>query len=79
MAPHTSAELFRKAQQANFHTLVIDAAPRKNGTHNDNTVLLAALNLESSQKEALAEYNHNQEMIEILWPLRNRTVRSGVG
>ena len=24
--------------QANFHTLVIDAAPRKNGTHNDNTV-----------------------------------------
>lgn len=24
--------------KANFHTLVIDAAPRKNGTHNDNTV-----------------------------------------
>jgi len=66
MAPHTGAELFRKAQQANFHTLVIDAAPRKNGTHNDNTVLLAALNLESSQKEALAEYNHNQQMIENL-------------
>ena len=48
-------------------------------TRLDWQVLLAALNLESSQKEALAEYNHNQQMIEILWPLRNRTVRSRVG
>ena len=27
-------------------------------------VLLSALNLDASQKEALAEYNHNQQMIE---------------
>lgn len=66
MAGHTGAELFRKAQQANFSTLVIDGAPRKNGTHNDNTVLLASLNLDAAQKAALAEYNHNQQMIENL-------------
>jgi len=29
-------------------------------------VLLSALNLDASQKEALAEYNHNQQMIETL-------------
>ena len=37
MAGHIGAEVFRKAQQAKFNTLVIDGAPRKNGTHNDNT------------------------------------------
>ncbi|CAJ1431504.1 unnamed protein product [Effrenium voratum] len=64
MAGHIGAELFGKAQQANFSTLVIDGAPRKNGTHNDNTVLLAKLNLDAEQKSALAEYNHNQQIIE---------------
>jgi biotin carboxyl carrier protein len=44
--------------------MVIDAGYRKNGTHNDNTVMLAALRLTHEEQEALAEYNHNQQQIE---------------
>eukprot|EP00439_Symbiodinium_sp_Y106_P030902 s1515_g3.t1 len=73
-AAHVGAELFRKAQKANFSTLVIDAAPRKNGTHNDNTVLLDPLNLSVEEHAALAEYNHNQQLIEnILCRFDSRT------
>eukprot|EP00928_Gymnodinium_smaydae_P075083 TRINITY_DN580_c0_g3_i2.p1 TRINITY_DN580_c0_g3~~TRINITY_DN580_c0_g3_i2.p1 ORF type:complete len:1332 (+),score=271.44 TRINITY_DN580_c0_g3_i2:485-3997(+) len=61
---HIGAELLRKAQAEGFSNLVIDSAYRKNGTHNDNTVLLSALSLTPSQHEALAEYNHQQQQIE---------------
>ncbi|CAE8627913.1 unnamed protein product [Polarella glacialis] len=61
---HVAAELLKTAQKAGFDTLVIDAAYRKNGTHNDNTVLCSALKLEAQQREALAEYNHQQQSIE---------------
>merc|ERR1740138_808048 len=44
--------------------MVIDAGYRKNGTHNDNTVLLSALKLTTEQQEALLEWNHNQQQIE---------------
>merc|ERR1740138_366753 len=46
--------------------MVIDAGYRKNGTHNDNTVLLAALKLTEEQQGALLEYNHIQQQIENL-------------
>lgn len=45
---------------------MIDAGYRKNGTHNDNTVLLAALNLSTLQQQALDKYNANQQLIEKL-------------
>eukprot|EP00930_Biecheleria_cincta_P069966 TRINITY_DN57636_c0_g1_i1.p1 TRINITY_DN57636_c0_g1~~TRINITY_DN57636_c0_g1_i1.p1 ORF type:complete len:1314 (-),score=272.23 TRINITY_DN57636_c0_g1_i1:130-3711(-) len=61
---HVGAELLQMAQKENFNTLVIDAAYRKNGTHNDNTVLTSALKFTAEQNEALAEYNHNQQIIE---------------
>eukprot|EP00933_Yihiella_yeosuensis_P071818 TRINITY_DN80059_c0_g1_i1.p1 TRINITY_DN80059_c0_g1~~TRINITY_DN80059_c0_g1_i1.p1 ORF type:complete len:1309 (-),score=305.53 TRINITY_DN80059_c0_g1_i1:114-4040(-) len=61
---HIAAEVLRMAQKENFNTLVIDAGYRKNGTHNDNTVLTSSLNLTAEQQEALAEYNHNQQIIE---------------
>lgn len=61
---HIAAETFRLAQAEGFNTLVIDGAYRKNGTHNDNTVLTAALNLTIEQREALIEYNYNQQEIE---------------
>lgn len=61
---HVGADVLRMAQKDKFSTLVIDAAPRKNGTHNDNTVVTSVLSLEASQQEALAEYNHNQQIIE---------------
>jgi len=71
---HIAAELLRTAQKANFNTLVIDAGYRKNGTHNDNTVLTSALNLGPEQLDALSEYNHNQQMIEnILCRFDSRT------
>eukprot|EP00931_Biecheleriopsis_adriatica_P083062 TRINITY_DN5657_c0_g1_i3.p1 TRINITY_DN5657_c0_g1~~TRINITY_DN5657_c0_g1_i3.p1 ORF type:complete len:1302 (+),score=355.00 TRINITY_DN5657_c0_g1_i3:71-3976(+) len=61
---HVGAELFAKAQAEGFNTLVIDSAYRKNGTHNDNTVLTSALNLDAEQRDAMAEYNHNQQILE---------------
>lgn len=71
---HIAAEAFRTAQAEGFNTLVIDAAYRKNGTHNDNTVLTAPLNLSPDQKDALIEYNYNQQQIEeILCRFDSRT------
>merc|ERR1719203_2446018 len=61
---HVGAELLRKAQAEGFTSLVIDAGYRKNGTHNDNTILTDALNLTAEQQEALIEYNYNQQAIE---------------
>jgi biotin carboxyl carrier protein len=46
--------------------MVIDAGYRKNGTHNDNTVMVEALKLTTEQRDALLEYNHNQQQIEKL-------------
>ena len=43
-----------------FNYLVVDAGYRKNGTHNDNTVVCSALNLSEAQKAALLTYNENQ-------------------
>jgi biotin carboxylase/biotin carboxyl carrier protein len=61
---HIGAKLFKMAQAEGFNNMVIDGAYRKNGTHNDNTVLLAGLNLTTEQNEALLEYNHLQQQIE---------------
>lgn len=36
----------------------------ENGTHNDNTVMLSALNFSAEQNESLREYNHLQQAIE---------------
>merc|ERR1719454_2709533 len=66
MGGHTGAELLRTAQKEGFSTLVIDAAYRKNGTHNDNTILTSALTLTPEQKAALIEYNHNQQDLEAI-------------
>ena len=33
--------------------MIIDGAPRKNLTHNDNTIVLAELNLDGEQREYL--------------------------
>merc|ERR1712038_2176230 len=63
---HVAAQTLRMAQAEGFNTLVIDAGYRKNGTHNDNTILHAGLNTTSEQEEALIEYNHNQQLIEEL-------------
>merc|ERR1719512_207427 len=61
---HVAAETLRMAQAEGFNTLIIDAGYRKNGTHNDNTVLLSALNLTPEQEACLIEYNYNQQSIE---------------
>eukprot|EP00808_Paulinella_micropora_P012538 g26519.t1 len=61
---HTGRELFGRAHKVGFSNLVIDGAWRKNGTHNDNTALLAGLCFTPEQKEALEEYNHVQQAIE---------------
>jgi biotin carboxylase len=61
---HIARELFTRAQADGFPSLVIDGAYRKNGTHNDNTIMLSALNLSNEQREALEEYNHLQQAIE---------------
>jgi len=61
---HVGAELLAKAHAEGFSNLVIDAGYRKNGTHNDNTVLTAALKLSQEQQESLIEYNHQQQQIE---------------
>jgi len=64
MGGHIGAATLRLAQADGFSNLVIDAAYRKNGTHNDNTVLTAAMNLTKEQNEALIEYGHIQQQIE---------------
>merc|ERR1711959_124595 len=61
---HIGAEVLRMAQKAGFPYLVIDAAYRKNGTHNDNTIVQSALNLSPEQQDALGQYNHVQQQIE---------------
>jgi len=63
---HIGADLFKMAQKEGFNNLVIDGAYRKNGTHNDNTVLTSTLSLTAEQKEAMIEYNHIQQQIEQL-------------
>jgi biotin carboxyl carrier protein len=64
MGAHIGAELLRTAQKNGFNYLVVDAAYRKNGTHNDNTIVTDALNLRPEQEEALIEYGHVQQQIE---------------
>merc|ERR1712070_345140 len=54
----------RKAQAEGYNYLVVDAAYRKNGTHNDNTIVTDALSFTQEQKEALIEYGHIQQQIE---------------
>merc|ERR1719454_1733940 len=66
MGGHIGAQVFRMAQAEGHPYMVIDAGYRKNGTHNDNTVLVDALKLTDAQREALEEYNHNQKEIEDL-------------
>jgi biotin carboxylase/biotin carboxyl carrier protein len=61
---HCGAEMLGLAQAAGFSNLVVDAAYRKNGTHNDNTIVLESLKLSEEQREAVLEYNHNQQIIE---------------
>merc|ERR1712070_709192 len=56
----------RKAQAEGYNYLVVDAAYRKNGTHNDNTIVADALNLSTEQAEALIEYGHIQQQIEMV-------------
>jgi biotin carboxyl carrier protein len=63
-AGHIAKEAFALAQAEGFSTLVIDGAYRKNGTHNDNTVMLSQLTLTPEQKESLIEFNYNQQQIE---------------
>ena len=48
-------EVLRKAQGAGFPNLVVDAAYRKNRTHNENTIVLDALKLSPEQNDALIE------------------------
>merc|ERR1719460_3098640 len=63
---HVGAGLLRLAQKDGYSNLVIDGAYRKNGTHNDNTIVADALSLTQEQKEALIEYGHVQQQIEQL-------------
>jgi len=64
MGGHVAKELFARSQKAGNPNLVIDGAYRKNGTHNDNTVMLSQLNMSGEEREALLEYNHLQQTIE---------------
>merc|ERR1712190_173781 len=64
MGGHFGAAALRLAQKNGFSNLVIDAGYRKNGTHNDNTIVTDALNLTQEQSEALIEYGHIQQQIE---------------
>merc|ERR1719487_2403583 len=64
MGAHIGAQVFKMAQAEGHPYMVIDAGYRKNGAHNDNTVLLDALKLTDEQREALEEYNHIQQQIE---------------
>merc|ERR1719387_1368294 len=64
MGGHIGAGVLRKAQSEGYNYLVVDAAYRKNGTHNDNTIVADALHLSKEQSEALIEYGHIQQQIE---------------
>jgi biotin carboxyl carrier protein len=66
MGGHTGAAALRLAQKNGFSNLVIDAAYRKNGTHNDNTIVTDALKMTPEQNEALIEYGHLQQQIELV-------------
>jgi len=61
---HIAAEVFTTMQKEGMPYVVIDGCYRKNGTHNDNTVMAAALKLSPEQQECLLEYNHNQQVLE---------------
>lgn len=61
---HIGMQLLQRAQSQGYCNLVIDGGYRKNGTHNDNTLICAGLNLSPEQLEALNEYNHVQQQIE---------------
>merc|ERR1719159_1308042 len=63
---HIGAGALRLAQQNGFPNLVIDAGYRKNGTHNDNTIVTDALKLTQEQNDALIEYGRVQQQIEQL-------------
>jgi biotin carboxylase/biotin carboxyl carrier protein len=63
---HIGQELLRTAQAAGYNYLIVDAAYRRNRTHNDNTIVLDALKLTPEQRDNLIEYNYNQEAIEKL-------------
>merc|ERR1712176_763403 len=64
MGGHIGAAALRLAQKNGFSNLVIDAGYRKNGTHNDNTIVADGLKLTTEQQEALIEYGHIQQQIE---------------
>merc|ERR1719387_136814 len=64
LASHVGRELLQIAQKNGFSDLVVDAAYRKNGSHNDNTIISSVLTLTREQKEALAEYNFEQQRIQ---------------
>jgi len=64
MGGHIGQGVLSKAQSEGFNNIIVDAGYRKNGTHNDNTVVADSLHLSSEQKEALVEYNHIQQQIE---------------
>merc|ERR1740121_2127864 len=66
MGGHIGAAVFKLAHAEGFNTLVIDSAYRKNGTHNDNTVLTAPLSFSQEQNDALIEYNYNQQALEAI-------------
>merc|ERR1712226_1786084 len=64
MGGHIGQGVLLKAQSEGFNNMVIDAAYRKNGTHNDNTIVTDALKLTKEQQESLLEYGHLQQQIE---------------
>lgn len=61
---HIGHGILAKAQSEGYSNIVVDAAYRKNGTHNDNTIVTDALKLNAEQNEALLEYGHIQQQIE---------------
>jgi len=61
---HIGQGILLKAQSEGYSNIVVDAAYRKNGTHNDSTVVTDALNLTAAQNDALLEYGHIQQQIE---------------
>ena len=58
LGAHVGKGLSELGQAEGYRNLVIDSAYRKNGTHNDNTVLLSALNFTPEQNDSLDEYTH---------------------
>jgi len=63
---HVGKELLLTAQKNGYNYLVVDAGYRKCGTHNDNTIICDALNLDKQEviEGHLATYNKNQQLIE---------------